>query len=96
MFILSKSQSNLVNMNEVENIFIGADKKSIKANMVSRSGCELAKYQTSEQCKFALGMLYSSIQANENVFSFPKEIDINFAKQHGGDYKTKKNSHGGS
>ena len=45
---MSLNGSNLINMEQVENIFLGADRKSVKANMVSRSGCELAKYSDYE------------------------------------------------
>lgn len=96
MIIMSKSESNILNLAHIENIFIGSDRKSIKANMASRSGCELAKYETEEQTRFALGMLLSSMQSGDSTFQFPKEIDINFARQQNSNVTSRKKSHGGS
>lgn len=96
MLIMAKSESNILNLEHIENIFIGSDRKSIKANMASRSGCELAKYETAEQTQFALGMLFSAMQSGDAVFQFPKEIDINFARQQNSNVTSRKKSHGGS
>lgn len=96
MIIMAKTGGNIVNLDHVENIFLSADGKSIKANMASRSGCELAKYSTIEQSKYALGMLFSAAQGDERVFSFPEEIDINIARQHRSKVSSRKVSHGGS
>jgi len=95
MVVLAKSQSNIINCDHVENIFIGSDGKSIKANMESRSGCELAKYDTREQTEFALGMLFAAMAAGEISFEFPKVLSEERIRG-SGEYKTKKNRHGGS
>lgn len=93
---MGKAESNILNLAHIENIFIGSDRKSIKANMASRSGCELAKYETEEQTRFAMGMLFSAMQAGDRAFQFPKEIDINFARQQKSHVTSRKVSHGGS
>ena len=95
MYILAKSRSNIINSAHVENIFIGSDGKSIKVNMVSRSGCETAKYETRGQAEFALGMLFSAMAGNERVFEFPEEVTETQLRG-SGSFKTKKNRHGGS
>lgn len=96
MIIMSLNGTNLINMEQIENIFLGADRKSIKANMVSRSGCELAKYSDYECCKYALEALYVAIKSEDKAFQFPKEGDMKHAKQYRSHYTSTKRSHGGS
>lgn len=100
MVIMSNSQFNVLNLDQIENIFIGADRKSIKANMVSRSGCELAKYENIEQCKYALEMLFVSIKSEDKAFQFPSVQEIEerrtAARSASIHVKTKQNRHGGS
>jgi len=93
--IMSKSASNIVNTDHIENIHVGADGKSIKANMASRSGCELAKYETRRECNFALGMLFASMKADDSTFQFPETIPDTQIRG-SGDFKSKRNRHGGS
>lgn len=100
MVIMSNSQSNILNLEQIENIFIGADRKSIKANMVSRSGCEVAKYENLEQCKYALEMLFVSIKSEDKTFQFPSVQEVEekrtAARSVSIHIKTKQNRRGGS
>lgn len=96
MIIMSLNGSNLINMEQVENIFLGADRKSVKANMVSRSGCELAKYSDYECCKYALEALFLAIKNEDKAFQFPKEEDMKHARQYHFHCTSRKVSHGGS
>lgn len=96
MIIMSLSGMSVVNMDFVENIFLGADRLSIKANMASRSGCELAKYSTTENCKNALEAFYMAVKGDERVFQFPKEEDMIHARQYRSHLTSRKISHGGS
>ena len=100
MVIMNNSESSLVDYEQIEVIFIGSDRKSIKANMISRSGCELAKYENYEQCKYALGMLFEAIRGEERSFQFPniREIDERrtAARSASIHVKTKQNRRGGS
>ena len=96
MIIMSLNGTNIINMDCVENIFLGADRKSIKANMTSRSGCELAKYSSYDQCKYALESLYMAVKGEDKVFQFPREEDMNHARQYSSHVTSRKKSHGGS
>ena len=100
MIIMSNSQLNILNLEQIENIFIGADRKSIKANMVSRAGCEVAKYENLEQCMYALGMLFTSIKNEDKTFQFPSVYEIEekrtAARSASIHVKTKQNRRGGS
>ena len=96
MIVMSLNGTNLINMEQVENIFLGADRKSIKANMVSRSGCELAKYSNYEYCEYALEALYLAAKSEDKAFQFPKEEDMKHAKQYSSHCTSRKRSHGGS
>lgn len=96
MIIMSLSGMNVVNMDFVENIFLGADKLSVKANMASRAGCELARYSTMENCKYALEAFYMAVKGEDRVFQFPKEEDMIHARQYKSHFTSRKLSHGGS
>lgn len=96
MIIMSLNGTNIINMDCVENIFLGADRKSIKANMTSRSGCELAKYSNYEQCKYALEALFIAVKGEDRVFQFPREEDMNHARQYSSHITSRTKSHGGS
>ena len=100
MVIMSNSQLNILNLEQIENIFIGADRKSIKANMVSRAGCEVAKYENFEQCKYALEMLFVRIKSEDKTFQFPSIQEIEerrtAARSASIHVKTKQNRRGGS
>lgn len=96
MILMGKNSGTIVNLSQVENIFIGGDRCSIKANMASRSGCELAKYDNAEQCRYAMEMLYEAIKGDERAFQFPKESEMEHARQQRSQFRTKANRHGGS
>lgn len=100
MIIMNYACTSLVNFDEVGYIFVGSDKKTIKVCFTNNGGCELARYSTEAQVKYALEMLYESIKGEDRVFRFPNEREINermsaarFAHSH---VKTKENRHGGS
>ena len=96
MIIMSLNGTNIINMDCVENIFLLVYRKSIKANMTSRSGCELAKYSNYEQCKYALEALFIALKGEDRVFQFPREEDMNHARQYSSHITSRTKSHGGS
>lgn len=100
MIIMNYNCTQLVNLDLIGAIFVGGDKKTIKVCFTNNNGCELARYSTEAQVKYALEMLYESIKGDDRCFRFPTEREINermsaarFAHSH---VKTKENRHGGS
>ena len=100
MIIMNYMCTQIINLDLVENIFMGGDRKTIKVCFTNNNGCELARYSTEAQVKYALEMLYESIKGEDRCFRFPNEREINermsaarFAHSH---VKTKENRHGGS
>lgn len=100
MIIMNYNYTSLANFDQVGYIFIGGDKKTIKICFANNTGCELARYSTEAQVKYALEMLYMAISGGNRCFRFPTEREINermsaakFAHSH---VKTKENRHGGS
>lgn len=96
MYIMSKDGLSLINMNKVETIYIKERTRAISATFPNGGGCHLAGYEKLENTKFALEALYSAITANDTIFRFPHETDLDTAKQHREHVKTKKTRHGGS
>lgn len=60
----------------------------------------IASYKNHEQCKYALGLLFAAMIADESWFEFPHCDDLQEmmeqARQHGSKITSRKRSHGGS
>lgn len=75
MFIVNKDETNFVNLNEIENIFIGNN--SIKANMKSGKGMQLGAYNTIDDTKIAMNILLDKISTNSKIFiKMPNDKEI--------------------
>lgn len=96
MIILSKSKKCVVNLDNVEKIYVGGDNASIKTDMKSGRGTELAKYNSVDGCKTAMDMLVYALRNGDNVFEFPNESEMTFGTQHTSKVTSMKKSHGGS
>ena len=100
MIIMNYNCTQLVNLDLIGAIFVGGDRKTIKVCFTNNNGCELARYSTEAQVKYALGMLYQSISGDDRCFKFPGQGEIqerlNAARVTRSHVKTKENRHGGS
>ena len=76
MLLMSKNKDSIVNLEYVENIYIGANGTSIKMISNSGSGSQLGAYTTSEETKMALNILSNRIKSNESLIEMPTEKDI--------------------
>lgn len=75
MFIVNKDKTNFVNLNEIENVFIGNN--SIKANMKSGKGMQLGAYNTNEDTQIAMDILLERISINSKIFiQMPNDKEI--------------------
>lgn len=75
MFIVNKDKTNFVNLNEIENIFIGNN--SIKANMKSGKGMQLGAYNTLDDTEIAMDILLEKISNNSKIFiQMPDDKEI--------------------
>lgn len=74
MTIVGQNKGVIANYDNVQEIYIGADRQSIKVDFVSGRGCEVGKYPSTEYCVKALGSLTAAIKANEEVFEFPQNV----------------------
>lgn len=75
MFIVNKDKTNFVNLNEIENIFIGNN--SIKANMKSGKGMQLGAYNTLDDTQIAMDILLEKISNNSKIFiQMPNDKEI--------------------
>jgi hypothetical protein len=89
-------EAQLIDMDKVESIHVSRETKSIKINFESGRGCEIARYNTYEQCRYVLGMIMQALKAEERTFLVPQEVDLDVARRHSSQFKTSKNRHGGS
>lgn len=75
MFIVNKDKTNFVNLNEIENIFIGNN--SIKANMKSGKGMQLGAYNTLDDTQIAMDILLEKISNGSKIFiQMPDDKEI--------------------
>lgn len=72
MYIVNKNKTQIVNLNQVTVIFIGADECSIKADFPTGKGCQIAKYESREAAIVAMEMLGKAI-GRTDAFFFPSD-----------------------
>ena len=76
MLLMSKNKDSIVNLEYVENVYIGANGTSIKMISNSGNGSQLGAYTTSAETKMALNILSNRIKSNESLIEMPTEKDI--------------------
>ena len=84
MTIIGQNKGIIANYDNIQEIFIGADRTTIKIDFTSGRGCEAARYPAKEDCLLALERLSAAIEAGDKVFEFPQKIErhgINRSKQ---------------
>jgi len=74
MTIVSQNKGIIANYDNIQEIFIGADRQSIKVDFSSGRGCEVGKYPSTEHCLLVLGTLAAAIKAGEPVYEFPQNV----------------------
>lgn len=74
MIIINKDKTNLVNFEQIENIFIGNN--TIKANMKSGKGMQLGAYNSLEDTKIAMEVLIERLLKNNSFIQMPSDNDI--------------------
>lgn len=95
MLIVSQKTNCIYNMGNITKIYKSSANK-IMASVTQGEGGELAEYKSPEHCFFAIGMLASAAEGGEGVFQFPTQEEMMRNVQHGSQFKTKANRHGGS
>ena len=105
MYIVNKSKTQLLNLEQVTALYIGADDVSaddvsIKADFTTGNGCQVARYNSRAEATAAIEMLGRAIGRSE-VFFFPDSKELQ-AKIQDGKQKVhhisgkKTKGHGGS
>lgn len=99
MYIISKGNTQLINLAHVTAMYIGADECSIKVDFSTGKGCQVARYNSKAEVKAAMEMLSKAIGHTE-IFCFPNSEELrakvitNERPHHIAGKKTK--GHGGS
>lgn len=75
MYIINKNKTQIVNLEQVTAVYIGADECSIKADFSTGKGCQIAKYDSQTAAVAALEMLGKAIGKTE-AFFFPDDAYI--------------------
>lgn len=83
MAVYSQNRQAVWNYMDISRLHVTENGTGIQAVAKNGADGELARYRNREQCTYALGMLMASIDADERTFTFPTEMEIEYAKQHG-------------
>lgn len=75
MYILNKSRTQIVNLDHVTAMYVGADETSIKVDFVTGKGCQIGKYASEKHAQKALEMLTLNIGRKE-AFRMPADEEI--------------------
>lgn len=100
MYLVNKSKTQIINLEQITALYVGSDECSVKADFVTGKGCQVARYDSHKAVVAALEMLGKSI-GNAEVFFFPDDgkvrgyIEQGEQKQHHITGKKTK-GHGGS
>lgn len=100
MYILSKDQNSIINLEQVTVVYIGSDSCTIKADYQNGKGCQLGRYNSEEEAKIAMNIISENVGKTE-ICKMPTNEAVkakcNLKEQknhHIGGKKTK--GHGGS
>ena len=94
MIIMTQGKAAIWNFDDLSRLHITGNGTGIQAVARNGGGGEVARYRNREQCIFVLEMFLSAVDADDEVFVFPTEQSLEFAKQHGSSGGGKR--HGGS
>lgn len=75
MYILNKNRTQIVNLDHVTAMYVGADETSIKVDFVTGKGCQVGKYASEKHAQKALEMLTLNIGRKE-AFRMPGDEEI--------------------
>lgn len=75
MYIINKSKTQFLNLEQVSILYIGTDNVSIKADFANGKGCQVARYDSHSEALTALEMLGKAAERNK-VFFFPDDKEI--------------------
>lgn len=96
MLIVSQNRSVVWDFGDSARLFITGGKPAIQIAVTGGSGGEVAKYRSREQYIDAMAAFAASYGANDRVFYFPEEAELQAAVQHRSGVSTRSNRHGGS
>ena len=82
MIILTQNKQAIWNFDDISRLHVTGRGTGIQAVARNGSGGEVAQYRDREQATYVMEMLASAISAQENVFAFPSERELQRAKQH--------------
>lgn len=94
MILYTQNKQAIWNFDDISRLHVTGTGAGIQAVAKNGSGGEIAKYRNRDQSTCVMGMLVSAIDAGERTFTFPSEMELEHAKQHGASGGGKR--HGGS
>lgn len=75
MYLCNKSKTQIVNLTHVTALYIGGDDCTIKASFASSTGCQIARYNSSDEAVIAMEMLGKAI-GKEEIFFMPTDEQV--------------------
>ena len=76
MYVLSKNRMQIINLEHVTAMYLGADVTSIKVDFVTGRGSQIGKYVSDTYAKKALELLILAIGRRGEAFSMPTDEEI--------------------
>lgn len=61
MYILSKDQRSIINMEQITVVYIGSDNCTVKADYQNGKGCQLGRYNSEEETKIAMNIIAENV-----------------------------------
>lgn len=96
--IIGQNANSLAYGSKVESLEAGDT--AVFINMDSGKQVIGGRYESREQCRFAIGLLLAAEQGDEKDFEFPHKADLaemmRMHREHRGNVSAKANRHGGS
>lgn len=76
MLVVSKDFRIVINMENITDIYIGADDVSIKADFSNGKGCQISRYPSKEMALEAMRLLTKSADIGKSIFCMPQDKEV--------------------
>ncbi|MCD8209052.1 MAG: hypothetical protein LUD72_14030 [Bacteroidales bacterium] len=75
MIIINKNRDNIINMDNVTNIYLKNDRRGIQVSFTNGQGCLIGEYENMEQAKTAMELLWFRLD-HHSVVALPTDAEV--------------------
>lgn len=83
MILVNQTKQAIWNFDDVSRLHVNGQRNGIQVVARNGSGGELGRYRGQEQCTYVMELFAAAIAADDKVFVFPTEVELEHARQHG-------------